>query len=80
MTKLEQIVSEALKAEGIAKENWKKEIKVINTGYQFVTLEISVYEPKHRKPSTVWKAPYDSFRNLLHWADAELVYNKYWNI
>lgn len=77
MTKMEQIVNEALKAEGIAEENWKKEIKITYTGYQFISLEITVYEPRHRKPSTVWEAPYDSFRNILHWEDAQLIYNKH---
>ena len=77
MTKMEQIVSEALKAEGVAETSWKKEIKIRNTGYQFITIEITVYEPRHRKPSTVWEAPYDSFRNILHWEDAQLIYNKY---
>ena len=77
MTKMEQIVSEALKAEGIAELNWKKEIRITCTGYQFIRIEITVYEPRHRKPSTVWETTYDSFRNILHWEDAQLIYNRY---
>lgn len=77
MTNMEMIVREALEKNGIANSNWKVETKVIYTGYQFVNLEITVYEPRHRKPCTIWEAPYDSFRDLLHWCDAKLIYNKY---
>jgi len=79
MSKVESIVREALVAEGIALPNWRINIEVSNAGYQFVELEITVYEPRHRKPSCVWSAPYDSFRNLLHWEDAKVIYNRYFD-
>lgn len=77
MMKHEALVREALVKEGIALSNWKVEIKVNKSGYNFCELEITVYEPRCRKPATVWSAPYDMTRNLLHWCDAKLLYNKY---
>ncbi len=77
MTRHESIIKEALIAEGIALDGWKFETKIIEKGYEFVKFEITVYEPHHRKPSTVWTAPYSTFKNILYWGEAECIYNKY---
>lgn len=73
MTALEKCVRNALEDNGIALSNWRVELRVLERGYQFDMIEIKVYQPRHRKPSTVWAAPYDSFRQLLHWEYADLL-------
>ena len=80
MKRVEEIVREALIEEGIMKENWRFTVCVESSGYEFVRLEVEVYEPRCRKPVTIWYVPYSTFRNLLYWSEAELAYNKYWNV
>lgn len=76
MKKLEALVREALVDNGIAMSDWRVDIKVNKGSFNFCMLEITVYEPRKRKPSVVWSAPYDLCRNMLHWCDAELLYNR----
>ena len=77
MKRVEEIVRKALVKEGIANADWRVEVRVNGKGYEYIRLEITVYEPRCKKPSTVWEAPYSTFKNLLYWNEAELVYNKY---
>lgn len=79
MMKHEALVREALVDNGIALSNWRVDIKVNKGGVNFCELEVTVYEPRHRKPTTVWAVPYEMTRCLLHWCDAKLLYNKAWN-
>lgn len=77
MKRYERIVQDALVKEGIANANWRFTVEFGSKGYEFVELIITVYEPRCRKPSTVWSAPYSTFKNLLYWGEAKLMYNKY---
>ena len=76
MMKHEMLVREALIDNGIALPNWRVDIKVNKGGFNFCELEVTVYEPHHRKPSTVWAVPYEMTRCIVHWDGAKLLYNK----
>lgn len=76
MTRLESIVKEALIAEGIMADGWRFKTEIIEKGYEFVKVAVEVYEPHKRNPTTIWTAPYSTFKNLLFWGEAELVYNR----
>lgn len=70
------LVREALVDNGIALNDWRIEVRYAANYYQIILLEVTVYEPKHKKPSTVWEAPFDAFRQMLYWGDAKLLYSK----
>lgn len=77
MMKHEALVREALIDNGIALSDWRVDIEVNKGGINFCELLVTVYEPRKRKPSTVWAVPYEMTRCQLHWCDAKLLYNKY---
>ena len=76
LSRPEMIAAEALIKEGIAAENWRFEIEYKERGFEFVTMEITVYQPRCQNPTTVWEAPYSMCRNRLYWCDAKLMYNQ----
>ena len=78
MSRVHDIIMKAVVAEGVALPNWKVEERIVSAGYQFVELEVTVYEPRKKKPTGIYNVPYDSFRNILHWCDAKCTYYRYW--
>lgn len=78
MMKYEALVKEALYENGIATDGYRIVTEVEKGGVNFCKFIITVYEPRCRKPSTIWEAPYDLCRNHLLWNQATLVYNKAW--
>lgn len=81
MKTYEKIVKNALVSEGVMLGNWRFTATPKNVGsYNFCEMHIDVFKPRCRKPETSWIVPYDMTRNLLHWCDAELVYNRAWEM
>ena len=78
MTRMEQIVHEAIVNEGIAKPAWRFTVDINERGYQFIEIAVQIFKPRARKASQIWYAPYDTFRNLLHWGDAKQIYDSEW--
>ncbi len=79
MKKFEMIIKKALVSEGVMNADWRFKVNPIITkeNFNFCEMEVSVYEPRCKKPCTVWSIPYDMTRDILHFCDAILIYNKY---
>lgn len=74
----EKIIRNALIGEGIMHENWRFTInRVYAESFTTAWINVTVYEPRCKKPATEWEIPMDMTRNMVDMTGAELVYNKY---
>ena len=63
---LYRLVYDALVWYGAIQNGWRIKIeRMIQTGYQYATVEVSVYLPRKRKPSVSWMLYTDTFRQNI---------------